>query len=140
MSNNIEQARENIRKAQAQLDSLKPENFTIILPNTTITDKDLYHMIKGHADDFEPTIYTKIGQLIQGLLLEELVSITIQLQNSGIIKNEYHRETLKNNLNLLSQTIIYQVLTNQIYNLRVPTLTVEILKQLYSPDLETIKY
>lgn len=140
MSNNIKQAKESISKAQAELNSLKPGGFTIVLPNTIITDEDLYHLIKDHRDDFEPTVYTKIGQLIQGLLLEELVLITIQLQNSGIIKKEYHRDTLKNNLDLLSQTIIYQVITNQIYNLRVPTLTVEILKQVYNPDLETIKY
>lgn len=140
MSNNLEQAKENIRKAQAQLNSLKPEGFTITLPNATITDKDLYHIIKGHAEEFNPVEYTKVGQLIQSLLIEELCSITIQLQNSGIIKEDYHIETLKNNLYLLSRNIIYKVLTNKIYNLRVPTLTIEILKQLYNSDLETLKY
>ncbi len=140
MSNNIEQAKENIRKAQAQLDSLKPEGFTITLPNATITDKDLYHMIKGHSEDLHSVEYTKVGQLIQSLLIEELCSITVQLQTLGIIKEDYHRETLKNDLHILSRNIIYKVLTNEIYNLRVPTLTIEILKQLYNHDLETLTY
>lgn len=123
-----------------QLNSLKPEGFTIILPNATITDKDLYWMIKCHPKEFNSTEYTKVGQLIQDLLIEELGSITIQLQNSRIIKEDYHIETLKNNLYLISRNIIYKVLNHQIYNLRVPTLTIEILRQLYNQDLETISY
>ena len=140
MSNNIEQAKENIHRAQDVLNSLKPKDFTIVLPNTTITDKDLYHIIKGHADELNPTEYTKVGQLIQNSLIEILEEITTRLQNSGIIKEDYHKETLKNNLYLLSRDIIHKILTNEIYNLRVPTLTIEILKQLYNPDLETLKY
>ena len=69
MSNNIEQARENIHRAQAELNSLKPEGFTITIRNTNITDKDLYHIIKGHAEELNPTEYTKVGQLIQSLLI-----------------------------------------------------------------------
>lgn len=133
----------NPEPSQAQLDSLKPKGFSIILSNvtnTTITDQDLYLMIKGHMEELNPAEYTRVGQLIQNLLIEELVEITTKLQNSGIIKEDYHKETLKNNLHILSRNIIRRVLTNEIYNLRVPTLTVEILKQLYNPDLETLKY
>ena len=97
-------------------------------------------MIKGHMEELNPAEYTKVGQLIQNLLIGGLGEIITQLQNSGIIKENYHRETLQNNLHLLSRDIIHKVITNDIFNLRVPTLTVEILKQLYSPDLETIKY
>lgn len=137
---NIDKAKEYIHKEQAQLDSLKPQGFTINLPHATITDKDLYHMIKGHTEDFNPKGYTLVGQLIQSLLIEELCSIIEQLQYPGIIKEDYHKETLNQSLYLLSRDIIYRVLDNQIYNLRVPTLTIEILKQIYSQDLETLKY
>lgn len=142
ISDNLELIKETPKSSQAQLDSLKPKGFSITLPNTTttITDHELYLMIKGHMEEFNPAEYTKVGQLIQNLLIGGLVEITAQLENSGIIKDNYHQETLKNNLNLLSQNIIHKVITNEIYNLRVPTLTVEILKQLYNHDLETLKY
>ena len=139
----MKKMKRNPEPSQAQLDSLKPKGFSIILSNvtnTTITDQDLYLMIKGHMEELNPAEYTRVGQLIQNLLIEELVEITTKLQNSGIIKEDYHKETLKNNLHILSRNIIRRVLTNEIYNLRVPTLTVEILKQLYNPDLETLKY
>lgn len=136
----MKKQKRNPEQSQAQLDSLKPKGFNITLSNTTITDQELYLMIKGHMEELNPAEYTKVGQLIQNLLIGVLGEITTQLQNSGIIKDNYHRETLQNNLHLLSLDIIHKVIINEIYNLRTPTLTVEILKKLYNPDLETLKY
>lgn len=130
----------NPEPSQAQLDSLKPKGFTIQLPKAVITDEDLFEMIIEHPNDLKPTGYTTVGQLIQSLLIEELCLITTQLQSSGIIPNNYHQETLKNNIYLVSTNIIDRILGGLIFNLRVPTLTVEILKQLYNPDLEIISY
>lgn len=130
----------NSEPSQAQLNSLKPKGFDIQLPKAVITDEDLLEMIREHPNDLKLTGYTTVGQLIQSLLIQELCSITTQLQSSKIIPQDYHQETLKNNLYLLSINIINKILGGLISNLRIPTLTVEILKQLYQPNLETIRY
>lgn len=128
------------KEVSSQLNSLKPKGFNIQLPKAVITDEDLFEMILEHPNDLRPTGYTTVGQLIQSLLIEELCSITTQLQSSKIIPQDYHQETLKNNIYILSTNIIDKILGGLILNLRVPTLTVEIIKQLYNHDLETLKY